>query len=619
MKIGFLFILVLLATACAEQNEKKNNDSLNSSDSSKIVHYFDQALLAPDSSHYFFKKAAEIARKNGSTACQANYLFYKGKAYLNSGKFDSVLIAANQGLELNYSKKDSLYIGKFYNLKANVAGFKRQLFTSLEFYLKAEKILESVQDYNSLAGIYSNIANNYFSLKDYSSALTYSKKAVKLLNRVTDERFKVNILTTYAIALNKTGHSKKALSIEFKADSLSKRGNDYIAKMSTKIGFAEIYKSLKQFEKSIGYYDECIALSKLTGVKHFELMSKVGLLSIYEELGDYATIVHESDSLFILAQQLNNIDVLHTSKRIVGNAYSKLNAYEKAFHYLNESYTLYTETAGVENQKNINELRVKFETEKKEKKILQQRFQLSNKEKNLRDVQLLTITLFLILLIVIIVVFYRKRIARQQSVLAEFKKQQEISYALQTGEEQERKRIAFDVHDGIAAMLTGIRYKLSSEDANKEEILELLKSLQEDSRNIAHNLMPIDFTKTPFVRSVEQLCSQLSSDRVDIVLLSSITDLNINHQKCLIIYRLVQELINNALNYSKCKTIFVKLDNTANQVQICVEDDGIGIEKTIQENGLKSIKERINSLNGKLTIQSNLNEGSQLNIVLSNE
>jgi signal transduction histidine kinase len=310
---------------------------------------------------------------------------------------------------------------------------------------------------------------------------------------------------------------------------------------------------------------------------------------------------------------------LHTSKRIVGNAYSNLKDYKNAYRFLNESYTLQTETAGVENQKNINELRLKFETEKKKKMILQQRFQLSNQQKNLRDIQLLSITLFLVLLIVILTIFYKKRLDKQQHVLAELKTLKEINDALQKGEEKERKRIAFDVHDGISAMLTGISYKLSSEHSNKEEILQLLKTLQEDSRNIAHNLMPIDFAKTTLMQAIERLCSQLTSEKVDIVFLSSISNTEINPQKCLIFYRLVQELINNALKYSMCKTIFIKLDQITNYLHISVEDDGIGIEKSIQENGLISIKERIRSLNGSIVILSNQLDGTTFQIKIKNE
>jgi two-component system NarL family sensor kinase len=619
MKTCIFIAFLLVFTACTNLNEEKIDIQQNTADSTKIAEFFNRALVSPDSSYFYVNKAKAVANHNGSVACQSAFLFSRGKAYLNAGKLDSVLIIADQGLAMKFAEKDSVYIGKFYNLKGNVAGFQRHLFTSLDYYLKAEKLFESVKDFNALAGIYSNIANNYFSLKDYSSALSYSKKAIKLLDYVTDPRFKVNILTTYAIALNKTGNSKKALTIEFVADSLSKKGDDYLAKMSTKIGFAEIYKSLKQFDKSQYYYNECISLSKLTGVKHFELMSKIGLLSIHEELGDYKAIVDSSDSLFNLAEQLNNIDVLHTSKRIVGNAYSNLKDYKNAYRFLNESYTLQTETAGVENQKNINELRLKFETEKKKKMILQQRFQLSNQQKNLRDIQLISITLFLVLLIVTITVFYKKRLDKQQQILAELKTLKEINDALQKGEEKERKRIAFDVHDGISAMLTGISYKLSSEHSDKEEILQLLKTLQEDSRNIAHNLMPIDFDKTTLMQAIERLCLQLTSEKVDIVFLTSISKTEINPQKCLIFYRLVQELINNALKYSMCKTIFIKLDQITNYLHISVEDDGIGIEKSIQENGLISIKERIRSLNGSIVILSNQLDGTNFQIKIKNE
>jgi signal transduction histidine kinase len=83
----------------------------------------------------------------------------------------------------------------------------------------------------------------------------------------------------------------------------------------------------------------------------------------------------------------------------------------------------------------------------------------------------------------------------------------------------------------------------------------------------------------------------------------------------LLLYRVIQELINNALKYAQCKSIFVRIENKEqNLIEICVEDDGVGLSGSLIQNGLKSIKERIKSLGARLLIESEKEGGTAVKI-----
>jgi signal transduction histidine kinase len=282
---------------------------------------------------------------------------------------------------------------------------------------------------------------------------------------------------------------------------------------------------------------------------------------------------------------------------------------------LSESYALYDSVAGVENQKNINELLVKYDAEKNEKEILNQNLLLAKQETKLRNRQLIILGLVLGLSILLVVYFYVRKLNKERLIRLEIEKQKKIGDAYIYGEQKERTRLAFEIHDGIASMLTGISYKLRAADANKEEVLNLLTGLHEDTRRISHSLMPIDFEQKNLIEAVSNLCERMTNKEIEIIFFASKPIIGLDNQKSLLLYRVIQELINNALKYAQCKSIFVRIENKEqNLIEICVEDDGVGLSGSLIQNGLKSIKERIKSLGARLLIESEKEGGTAVKI-----
>jgi two-component system NarL family sensor kinase len=591
----------------------------NPEDSAKIAELFARTKTNRDSANYFIQQAKAIADTSRTSKLQVLFSVLLGKELVLTGQLDSADAIADSGLQLAYNQADLNLKGKFYNLKGQIQGLRKNPYPSIDYYLKAEKIFLEASDSGSLAGIYSNIANAYFSLKDYKTAHQFAAKAYGLKNAVKDASIKANLTTIYALSLIKIQDTKKALLIEREVDSMATATNNIMAKIAATIGFAEIYKTARQFDTAIAYYKDCIALSRKTGVKHFELMSNVGLLSLYEETGQTQEIIALSDSTLLLAKMLNNTDILHTTKRIIGRAFAKQNNFKRGFQLLNESYNLYDSSAGIENQKNINELLVKYDAEKKEKEILNQNLLLAMQETKLRNRQIIILSLVLGLAILTIVYFYVRKLNRERLMRLEIEKKKKIGDAYIHGEQKERTRLALEIHDGIASMLTGITYKLRAEDANKNEVIQLLTGLHEDTRRISHSLMPVDFEQKNLAEAVQSLCEKMTTGQVEVIFASTISSIELDEQKSLLLYRLIQELINNALKYAQCKSVFVRLGSKDATLNISVEDDGIGLPDEVRTHGFTSIRKRIKSLGANLSIESVAQEGTTIKITCKNE
>ncbi len=188
-------------------------------------------------------------------------------------------------------------------------------------------------------------------------------------------------------------------------------------------------------------------------------------------------------------------------------------------------------------------------------------------------------------------------------------------------EQNERSRIARDLHDGVNQKLAVMKMHLSMlKDAKTETIANVTDLLEQtivDVRTISHNLYPKDLDKG-IVAAIEKLCEQNNFINNNIYFSLNVTndikkaDLTRNIQ--LVIYRLVQEITNNALKYSKASEVSISLALVNNRIDLRISDNGIGFNADFPEKskgiGLNNILERIKQISGKIDISSEASKGT---------
>lgn len=204
--------------------------------------------------------------------------------------------------------------------------------------------------------------------------------------------------------------------------------------------------------------------------------------------------------------------------------------------------------------------------------------------------------------------------------------QKKIIQSVIEGEDRERKRIALELHDGLGQYLVAANMNFQSiksavnkqlpekrEKQFKTGLSHLQKALSE-TRSIAYNLMPKAITDYGLVVALKNLIQDLQdSTEIEFTFNYNCKNMQLNDRAEVNIYRILQEIISNAVRHSECSQIFITLKKTNDILQLTVEDNGIGIkldsEHEEQGLGLRSIKTRVKSLNGTLKIQSEPEEG----------
>lgn len=229
----------------------------------------------------------------------------------------------------------------------------------------------------------------------------------------------------------------------------------------------------------------------------------------------------------------------------------------------------------------------------------------------------------------------RKRAEKQLQLIQERRFTQKMneqkvrSYSVILGQEQERKRMAREIHDGVGQMLTALKFGSEAvapvDEKQKNQmsaIKDLLRKIIREVRRISSDLLPTVLSDFGLEAAIKDMISILntSSESINIVLDSSL-EVHDPLDKTIEIslYRIVQEAVNNALKYAAATEVVIKLNNDAEFINLTITDDGRGfdpeaeIKKNINKetgNGLTSMRERAELVKGKFSITSKIGSGT---------
>ena len=207
---------------------------------------------------------------------------------------------------------------------------------------------------------------------------------------------------------------------------------------------------------------------------------------------------------------------------------------------------------------------------------------------------------------------------RVRNLVTIHKHEQEISKleGLMEGEENERKRIAEELHDGIAGDLLAIKFNLSNINVSTQsavnvgvlkEVSQIIDNSCIQIREISHNLSPSSITNFGLLQTVENLCKKMASVyKIKMNFNFSGEEININKNVETHIYRIIQELVNNVVKHSKASVADVLIKYEMPLITISVQDNGTGFSEgpTLNGIGLSNIDSRIRFLNAQIKKES---------------
>jgi signal transduction histidine kinase len=656
-KLFFCILYFISFSVTAQHNDSLNDnqwviDSLKhklavtKSDSIKCILYFklsDNYLKINNINEFkSCKKKANSLVKNNSFLKDLSY-FYNADEYYIKSDFDGyqkALISANVKLQ-------KYKIGEIYSLRARairnqcivyqIMGNEKESFRIL--IDEALPLARKGTDKEVLAIINYTLGIICFNNENYAKAAYYYNKAIISFGEklVFQKHVLVDSYLQYAHVQVKLGNPKPALIAIEKAKKILQKHPDSNLNATYYLERAYYEHFVKNYLSAISNFDKAMVIAlksnDSSNVMRINLLKSNSLIALKR--------FHDAKSIFLAA--ISDKNMLVSDKREVlkelALTYKALNDYENAINFYERYIHLSDSLDENENHKIITNLEAKYNHSENKNKIKEletekQQALLTAKYNQLHYIVFGLISFILLLTCIFLFknsknqrkIVLQKEINYQQNINAfKTQKELEVMQAMIVGEEAERKRIARDLHDGIGSRLSALKMQLQGfvplEADNIANFSNSLSLSIIELRQIAFNLMPETLLKLGLEMALKDLCNNLRTNKVTIAFHANGISKTISASDQVNIFRIVQELINNALKHSYCTEIIVDCSQNQKLFLITVEDNGNGFDVSLIDSfqgfGLKNIKNRIHLLKGKLEINAKHNRGSIFNIALT--
>ncbi len=274
--------------------------------------------------------------------------------------------------------------------------------------------------------------------------------------------------------------------------------------------------------------------------------------------------------------------------------------YERALEYEEEINDASNKFANQQSSNKVIELETKFRTNQKTQQIKLNRTTIENKNKTIAILISSLIGFFFFIVYIIAQQKQKKLVLVKEST-------QKYTKQLLEKTEEERKRIASDLHDSVSHELLSLKNSIEEKSAQTDSKIDLIIN---DIRNISRNLHPIMFDKVGLTASIEQLVERTQT--LNNFMITAEIDYNntLTNAAELQVYRILQEALSNCIKYAKAVAAKITIEENNQSLMIQFKDNGIGFDvnetlKSKNSFGLHNIIERGRAIGGEATIVSN--------------
>ncbi len=653
--LSFFFALVLLPLLAAGQGRalEQLNEKLQEA-TTNDERGFAQCDLSLAYSGIDSVKTFAYAKQALTTFQRSGNAYGVGQAYLalGGGYFDyndleqaktHYLLAKEQFATLlaqdSSVRNMKAWTKSTFNLSATL-GRQGRNEEELRYMMEAEPVAERAGDTYILALINSNLGITLTNREDYLKAYAYFFKSGRLYEDTTSGQF-IQDRLIFSFCLYELDSIARMGEILDRIEHTLNRTFEAVEWHLYYLARGKYLLGKKEYQAALHYYDRSRALveeSKMVGYldaifRHYA--------EAYEAMGDDQQAKQYTLRYLELARQDQHPENELSALEELVKYEAREKNYAQAYAYLDRYVRLQDSVDLTTTQAQYAALELRYQSERKEKEIakLERRngeVALALEKKRSQQYLTLLVAGSLAFLLALGYGAYRHqqrraRAAEQQRAdevkQLKHEQQAQVVSALMEGQEKERKRLATDLHDGLGGRLSGISLKLSKlnqdrrnglADPQIEEIMENLDGSLVELRGIARNLTPETLSRYGLKAALEDYCSSLNRQDNQIILQCYGTDDDLEEGTSLTIYRIIQELINNAVKYAQASEILVQYMREDVTVDITVEDDGVGFRTNqLDRNsgmGLVNIRTRVAYLNGQMDLYSSPTEGTTVTI-----
>lgn len=486
------------------------------------------------------------------------------------------------------------------------------------------------------ADVLMTIGNAHLDYENYTEGIDELKKAKSIYESLNNVESKSLVISALGVGYFSADNMDSALHYFMVADTLLRFFNDPLAVARNTNNIGLCYQNQNQNFEALKHFD--------FAVESFDRLNMSYELAVgYNNLGTIYSNINMSDSaIFYFSKALSVArskgmpDVLKSSYKYLSDEHRRIQDYKLAFKFQDAYNSISDSLLNEAKIKQIAEMKTKYETDKK----IQENNLLSaeNKIKSTQRDYLILASFLLLLGLLVLGAFFRQRIKvnAQREEIAQKKidnllSEQELATyrGMVEGQEEERNRIAKDLHDRVGSMLSTAKVLMSSlantpDGSDKEDYRDklnrtaiVLDEAVKEVRQVSHNLSTGVVSTFGLISALRDLAQTINTAKLlEVKIITHGLNERLNLQVEIGLYRMIQEIINNTLKHARATEINVLINKMPDELNVTVEDNGRGFDlervKMSQKRGigLMNLEARASGLQGQYTIDSQPGKGS---------
>ncbi len=585
-----------------------------------------------DSALFYYDISIPLADSlNDQHVLAINYNEY-GSLLRRKGYYSSALEYHEKSFLISHDQGDSTGMANSNLFAAIIHEYRLDYETAIHYYYEALSIYEAQGRKINIGVALLNMGDLYYELEEFDKALLQYRRGLK-------EFLEVNDIRRTGLSYNKIGtiHSARenydsALFYYEKCkvfyDSIG--NNSGIAHLNINMG--NFYKNTGKPDQAMQHYEKAVDAFRKMGFQRGSLNAMMALADLYKVTGQSSKALNVYFQCEEIASNVDPQALLNVYSEIV-ELYKGINNAEKALKYQDLYIVMSDSVYQLEKVRVIADAELKYEKEKDKALILKMEKEGLQKDIALergkrRSNSLLYGSLGIVFLIVFLFSYFGLRVRKNRIIAEQRIKQLEeekkllAARSIVEGQEEERRRIAKELHDGLGVLLssakmhfTSIRDKSPEARPMIEKATKLLEQATGDVRRISHNMMPGLLTRYGFYEAVEDLVEQVNDMegmQAEVKIVGEQSRLKENTE--IMLYRIIQEMVNNTLKHAMATNINLDIRIQSAGLEIKYSDDGQGFDVNeklkAKSLGLTSILSRVKFLGGEVNISSDIGKGS---------
>ncbi|MEL6652770.1 MAG: tetratricopeptide repeat protein [Bacteroidota bacterium] len=565
---------------------------------------------------------------------EARAYYYLGVGAYVQAEYDTALVHCERAIEayhLSGTPKLAYSLANVENIRGLSFNALGDYPAALEAFQNGLRFNQEAQDAASEANAYHNMAMVYDKMSEYQNALEYFQKGrtirLSLDNPTILAESDLGVGTAF---LNLYQDDSARVYLERARLSFGEEDNIYgLSRALNSLGILAM--DAKQNQEAANLFRTTLDLQREMDDQDGMLSSLINLGELEYRLREYGFAERLLLEAYQLADSLNSRSRMIEAGKLLTQALEAQAKLKPALKY-QRLITLLSDTMFQENRTEaLAEMETRYKTEQQAQRIEFQDQQIAQEQREKRILAWST-AIGIILLISLFGLLYnryrlRKKVELEQALTEERK---ERFAATLTASEEERKRIATELHDGLGQLLSTARMNVASLDEVMEEgdtddqeiyatSLRLIDNACQEVRQISHDLMPGALSRGGLIAALEDMRDQINTSR-EMKLELAVEDHSQRLPDAIAfnLYRIVQEVVNNMLRHAEASEIKLIWENNRTPMRLTIADNGKGMDKEMigKGDGLgwQNLQSRLDLLNGRLDTQTAPGQGLRLQI-----